>query len=153
MSKTKEILQLLELGYRLYGGTVPEDFYRQARCPDPEKAEWFTRPWSDTHKHSRYICLGCGKRCATVNPKGWQLLLPLRQARPGAVVLAVAEELTVDDLLRCRKVLRVDEAAWALSVSRQKVHEMIACGDLDTVRGTPARVTSASVKRNLEPYP
>lgn len=63
----------------------------------------------------------------------------------------MVDRLSVDDLLRLKRVLRVDEAAWALNVSRQKVHDWIEEGVLDAVPGAPVRVTCSSVERILLP--
>ncbi|WP_027188213.1 DNA-binding protein [Desulfovibrio cuneatus] len=151
MSKTLEIVDLLDKGFRPYSGHVPEAFYKERRCHDPKKAEWFFRPWSEEHKMSRFLCLGCRKRCVAVDPLGFQILLPVKPTRPGSVVFAPMHAITVEELLRIKSVLRLDEAAWALNVSRTTVSNMVEEGTLDVVPGVPIRVTSASVQRNLQP--
>lgn len=151
MSKTKEIIELLEKGYAHYGGYVDEAVYTERKCHNPKKADWFCRPWSEEHKTSRYICLGCYKRCSLIDPKGFQLLLPVSRQKATQVGIFTAYKLSVDELLRSKRVLRVDEAAWALSVSKMTVYKWVDEGRLEAVPGPPLRVTSASVARNLEP--
>lgn len=149
MSKTKEILELTDMGFYYYKGKVPESFYVEQGCFIPKKAEWFVRPWSKKHKNTLFICLGCPKRCRATDPEGWQLMLPVKKNFPGEIALAVVESISADELLRIKKVLRVNEAAWALNISRQQVHEWIQQGILDQVPGAPIRVTVESVQRNL----
>ena len=149
--KTREIIDLLDSGYALYSGEVPEDFYFERRCPSPKKAEWFVRPWSKEHAKSRYICLGCSRRCSVVDPEGWQLLLPVNKRLPAMVAFAPARELSAEDLLRLKKVLRTDEAAFVLNISAKTVYDMVNDGRLDAVEGHPVRVTVESVIRCLEP--
>ncbi len=149
--KTEELIKLLDAGYRQYKGQVPPSFYMERRCFDPKKAEWFGRAISHKNKTASFICLGCSKRCCAVDPEGWQLLLEVSPDTPGAVMVAVAERLSVDELLRIKKALQIKEAAFALNVSRNTVQKMIDEGLLDTVPGTPIRVTVESVKRNLAP--
>lgn len=151
MSLIRDIVDLLDRGFVPYGGTVPETVYQERHCRTPKRAEWFVRPWSETHRHSRYMCLGCRRRCTVVDPAGWQLLLPVTPTRPSTVVFAPATPLTADELLRIKKVLRADEAAWVLNISRNVVYEMIQDGRLDALGDTPVRVTRESVLRRLEP--
>jgi len=151
MSTIRDMLDLLERGFRHYSGHVPEEYYTVRRCRTPQKAEWFSRPWSEEHKQTRYVCLGCSRRCWAIDPVGWQMLLPVGDSRPGAVVFAPMMPLTADDLLRMRRVLRVDEACFVLNIGRTTFYEWTQDGRLDVVPGTPIRVTVQSVCRNLEP--
>lgn len=151
MSVVKDILTLLDKGYMYYSGYVPENFYRDRRCQNPKKAEWFSRPLSKEHKHSRYICIGCRKRCSVADPAGWQVLLPVNPKRTSAVAFAPAWPLSVEELLNAKSVLRTDEAAWALNLSQNVIYDMIQDGRLDAVEGFPVRVTVESVRRRLEP--
>ena len=150
MSLVRDIVALLEKGFVPYTGRVPEQFYSDRGCLAPKKAEWFIRPWSESHRHSRYICLGCRKRCTVVDPAGWQLLLPIAPSRPGTVIFAPAMPLTADDMLRIKRVLRTDEAAWVLNISRNLVYDMIQDGRLEALACEPVRVTTESVRRQLE---
>ncbi len=151
MSKISDIIALLDKGFIHHPHAAPDAFYKQRRCPKPQKADWFARPLSEKHKNARFVCLGCSRRCSAIDPEGWKTLMPHRPSRPGAVAFAVVERLTVDEMLRIKRVLRVNEAAWALNVSRPKVHEWIDEGLLELVPGSPIRVTSASVQRILAP--
>ena len=150
-SKTKDIIYLLEKGFRPYEGEVPAQFYASKKCKTYKRAEWLTRPWSDEHQHTRFICLGCNRRCSAVDPDGWPLLLPIGpQTRPGAVAFIEATRLTADELLKVKRVLRVDEVAFILNVGKTKVFEMIQDGRLAVLPDSPTRVTSESVERQLQ---
>ena len=152
MSKTLDIITLLDKGFVPYSSGVPVKFYKKQQCSDPRKAEWFTRPWENDSHHLRLICLGCRRRCVVVDPEGWpSVYVDKMLSRPGAVAFATVERLNVKELLNMKPVLRVDEAAWILNISRQKVHDWVEEGLLDTVPGTPVRVTSVSVQKNLVP--
>lgn len=151
MSTVKDIMALLGKGFIPYRGKVPEEFYKELGCREPKKAEWFARPWSERHKNSCYICLGCKKKCRAVDPKGFQLLLPISRRRPSMTLFMPGEALSVDELLTRKKVLRVDEAAWALNLSTRRVYEMVQEGLLAQVPGQPVRVTSVSVRACLQP--
>ena len=150
-SKTKDIVYLLDKGFRPYDGDVPPQFYAEKKCKSYKRAEWLTRPWSDDHQHTRFICLGCNRRCAAVDPAGWPLLLPIgQQTRPGVVAFIEASRLSADDLLKVKRVLRVDEVAFILNIGKTKVFELIQEGQLDVLQDSPTRVTSESVERHLK---
>lgn len=149
--KTQEIIHLLDKGYRPYKAQVPPAYYKEQRCFEPAKAEWFARPVSRRNKVATFICLGCSKRCCTANPEGWQLLLEINPDTPGAVVIIPAQRVSVEELLRIKKVLSLKEAAFVLNVSRPTVQAMIDEGRLEVVPGSPIRVTVESVERNLLP--
>lgn len=152
MSKTLDIIALLDKGFVPYSFTVPQSFYKGQQCLTPKKADWFIRPWENGTHQLKCICLGCRRRCVAVDPEDWPSIhIAKKPSRPGVVAFAVVEKLSVDELLRLKRVLRVDEAAWILNISRQKVHDWVEEGLLDPVPGTPVRVTASSVQRNLSP--
>ena len=153
MVKTSTILDLLEKGYIPFEGNVPSRFYTGKRCKCKKKAEWFLRPKQKMSEPSRGICLGCRKRCVVINPRAWPVVLEeTESSRESTVQYVQVERVSVDELLRMKRVLRVEEAAWALNVSRQKVHRWVDEGILEQVAGNPLRVTTASVERVLQPY-
>lgn len=152
MGKIKDILELLEKGYVPYSCEPPDRFYQKRGCRRKDKAEWFMRPRPKPGEAVRCACLGCRKRCVVVNPRSWSIVLDeAGPSRPGMVIYSQVERITVDELLRIKRVLRVEEAAWALSVSRQKIYHWLDEGLLEQVPGSPLRVTSASVDRILQP--
>lgn len=150
MSIVKDILTLMEKGFLPYRAKIPSDFYEKVKCRFPKKAEWFFRPWDKTRTQSRYICLGCRRRCVEVDPEGWQILLPVQLRLPSSVVLLPAMQVSADDLLRLRRVLRIHEACWVLGVKRSLLYEMVEDGRLDALEGMPLRVTVESVQRRLK---
>lgn len=152
MAKTQDILDLLDKGFVPYPCMIPGSFYSNRRCLRKEKAEWFMRPGLEPAEATRAVCLGCKRRCAVVNPRGWpELREKPNPARPGVVAFSLVERISVDELLRMKRVLRVDEAAWVLNVSRQTVHRWVEEGVLEQVPGAPVRVTCHSVERILLP--
>ena len=152
MARTQDILDLLDKGFVPYSCKVPLSYYQKKRCGKKDKAEWFTRPRQKTGEPVRYICLGCKRRCAAVNPSGWTELLDMRgEARLAVVAYTQVERISVDDMLRLKRVLRVEEAAWALNVGARKIRDWIDEGLLEPVPGRPVRVTCRSVSRVLQP--
>lgn len=152
MGKTQDIVDLLDKGFIPVSLDIPDGFCKRRRCGRKEKAEWFLRPRPKSSGQAKGICLGCKRRCAVVNPPDWpEIHADGKAPRPGLVAFSLVERISVDDLLRLKRVLRVDEAAWALSVSRQTVHRWVEEGRLEQVAGSPLRVTSHSVERFLLP--
>lgn len=151
MSKTQQLLQLLDKGYRLYTGQVPEDVYIKKRCPHPESAEWVARPMSKEYSQSSYVCFGCDRQCTELDPKGWQILLPLQSRQPSLTAFVTAWPASAEELVENRLVLRVDEAAWVLNVSTKTIYRMLQEGKLRVVEGNPVRVTTESLRPWLTP--
>ena len=58
--------------------------------------------------------------------------------------------LTPDELLSRRKLLQVREAAYILNVSTGLVRNMISCGQLPHVPGTPIRIPTEAIRRMVE---
>jgi len=150
MGKIHNLLQLLEKGYMLYTGAVPQDFYQKRYCPHPEKAEWLAKTVSMHNITSSYICLGCERMCSEQNPEGWQHLLPIAH-HPTQTAFVAAWPTSAEEMLKSKLVLRVDEASWVLNVSARTIYRMLEEGKLQTVVGTPTRVTAESVRACLMP--
>jgi hypothetical protein len=152
MGKTQDMIALLEGGFRPYTGRVPRSFYLERKCYRPSRAEWYCRPGNVECPHMHCVCLGCRRKCAAFNPKDWPILAKFdKSAREETVFFALVEQVSVETMLRLKRVLRVEEAAWALNVGPAKVRRWAEEGVLETVPGHPVRVTTASVRRNLEP--
>jgi len=137
----EDLLVLLDQGYAPYTGNVDGRVYARHSCPRPEKAAWFTRA-------GRYICLGCARRCPQADAIGFQLSLP-GVRRGFQVAFAMLPSVTAQDLVRSKALLRVDEAAYVLNVSRSQVYQMIAEGKLDRHEDEPVRVTAESVREEM----
>ena len=152
MQKTLDRMQLLDNGFVPYSGTVAKESYDKLGCPATQrkKAEWYVLPKTKNRMRTRYICLGCKKRCTEFESEHWPSFVLKNQDRPGRVIFMEVDRITVDELLNIKKVLRIDEAAYALNIGKTKVFEMLQDGRLEQVKGTPARVTTESVRRLLE---
>jgi excisionase family DNA binding protein len=151
MSKTQDLIILLENNFLPYPGHVPRNFYLGRQCRRPSRAEWYCREGRGGAFKMHFLCLGCRRKCVEVDPD-WPIFAKLRTPpHRETVFFALVDKMSVDELLRLKRVLRVEEAAWALNVSHQKVRNWVEEGVLEHVPGNPIRVTSDSVRRNLEP--
>lgn len=76
------------------------------------------------------------------------VVLTIRTPR---VPLSLAEADIVPDrvLLQAKLLLRAEEAASVLGVSRMEVHRMVGRGELEGTEKRPLRITSASVRRYM----
>lgn len=141
MSNVREILDLLDRGWLPYEGPVDEAVYERLRCRVPERATWF-------QNDSGWMCLGCKRRCVTADSSGFQLLLATR----GRVdlVFAALPLVTADELVRCKALLRPEEAMWCLGgISRRKFDYLCDTGILVRHQDLPVRVTAESVRREM----
>jgi hypothetical protein len=140
------IIALLDRGYAPYHGPMDEAEYKRLGCESKRRAQWFC---DDQH---RFICVGCGrKHCTLLSPAGIRpLLVAGKPRRPPFLAYAQFPAISVDQLLEAKKVLRSDEVMWCLNCSRSEVYDKVERGDLDALEVKPFRVTSESVKRELE---
>jgi len=96
--------------------------------------------------------VGCPKKhCTLLSPPGvWPVLLSGVAPKPGRMAFIELPALTVDELLRAKRALRPDEAAWALNCSLSQVYYMVDGGELEELDYTPRRISADSVRRKLE---
>ena len=143
MANVKDMLELLGNGFRPYEGMVDGQVYESLLCPTPKKATWFVRD-----KDATYCCLGCARRCLKVAPVGFQvsMLLPRHITR----YFVELPQVTVDELLKAKRFLRTDEAAYCLNVSERQVRRMIDDSVLIRHKDPPVRVTVESVKEEMQ---
>lgn len=143
MSKTvREILALLDKGWLPYEGPVDDAVYDRMRCRNPKAATWFQ------HDGTSWMCLGCTRRCTTNDPSGFQLMLATRM--PVQMVFAELPLVTAEEILRCKVLLRPDEAMFCLGgISRRKFDYMCDSGVLERHPDKPVRVTAESVRREM----
>lgn len=137
----EDLMALLARGYAPYRGEVEGCVYSRVRCPRPEKAAWFTRG-------QQYICLGCARRCSQAHSSGFQLILP-GVRRGFQVAFAMLPAISATELVEKKALLRVEEAAFALGVSRSQIYTLIAEGRLIRHEDDPVRVTSQSVLEEM----
>lgn len=136
-----DVLALLDRGYVPYTGEVGGQVYCRLRCPRPERGTWFT-------SRGRFVCLGCARRCAQSDGVGFQVQLP-GVRRGFQVAFAHLPQVTAEELLAAKTLLRVDEAAFVLGVSPQQVYSLIDAGKLDRHLDLPVRVTAESVREEM----
>jgi hypothetical protein len=143
MAKVKELMELLRNGFRPYEGAVDGQVYESLRCPNPNKAAWFVRD-----RDATYFCLGCARHCLKVAPVGFQvsMLVPRHVTR----YFTELPQVSAAELLRAKRFLRVDEAAFCLGVSERQVRHMIDNGVLVRHQDPPVRVTVESVQEEME---
>ena len=97
-------------------------------------------------RDSKYICLGCGKRCSLVDPAGFELLLPI-PGQPKRLAFAVLPSVSAEDLMRKKLFLTRPEVEFVLNISRTQVYELLDEGRLERHPELPLRFTAASVRR------
>ncbi|WP_051202734.1 DNA-binding protein [Desulfovibrio aminophilus] len=141
MSQVQDVLDVLAQGYTPYRGEVAGAVYDELRCSRPTAASWFT-------KGTRFLCLGCRRRCSRVGGAGFQLVLP-GTGRRFTVAIANLPAVPAEELVRLKAWLRVDEAAWCLGVSARRIYELVDGGVLDRHPDKPLRVSSASVREEM----
>ncbi|AMK10870.1 DNA-binding protein [Pseudodesulfovibrio indicus] len=133
----KEFTELYGQGFRPYTGEVLAEVYERLKCNDPKKAYWVCR-WPLLY------CFGCTKRCAPRTPDGFQVMLPEGgQCVPGKFAISPAE------MLASKPFLRADEAAYCLCISQSQVYAITAEGKLVRHLDKPFRVTSESVREEM----
>lgn len=137
----EDLLALLARGYMPYRGEVEGCVYMRLRCPRTEKASWFVRG-------QQYVCLGCARRCSQTHGEGFQLILP-GVRRGFQVAFATLPAISADELVAKKALLRVEEASFALGVSKSQVYQLIAEGRLIRHKDEPVRVTSRSVLEEM----
>ena len=140
----KDMLTVLREGFAPYEGVVEPEVFERLECADAGRACWMT-------KAGRYLCLGCERACAVTDGAGFQPLLPARKpAKPGTLAYALLPGVSAEQVLKAKKLLRVDEAAWILGVSPRHIYDMERAGKLVKHLDQPFRVTSESVRAELD---
>ena len=134
----KDFADLYGKGFRPYVGEIMPDAYDCLHCPDRRKAYWIAR-WPILH------CFGCSRRCTPRTPEGFQLVLPERGTRTN-----VQYDISPEEMLRSKALLRVDEAAYCLNLSHRHVYTLAADGRLTKHKDKPFRVTAESVIEEMK---
>ena len=134
----KEFADLYSKGFRPYTGEILSGVYERLNCRDPKKAYWVCR-WPLLY------CFGCSHRCAPKTSEGFQVMLP-----EGTDVRGYGKfSITPAEMLVAKTFLRADEAAYCLSISRSQVYALAAEGKLIRHLDNPFRVTSESVREEM----
>ncbi|WP_338669755.1 DNA-binding protein [Pseudodesulfovibrio methanolicus] len=132
----KEFADLYGKGFRPYHGEILPGVYEELGCKDPKKAYWVCK-WPILY------CFGCGERCTPKSPHGFQVMLPENPTSNAKFSISPAE------MLASKPFLRADEAAYCLCISPSQVYAITAEGKLIRHLDTPFRVTSESVKEEM----
>ena len=143
MSVVKDIVLLLNDGWRLFQGEVERSVYEKQRCPWLENKrthpKWF-------FKGDKYMCIGCAKRCCLLRPEGFQLnMILLYPEKPKEQFLLSPEE-----LLNKRKFLNVAEISYCLNISAKKVYKLIGMSELLACPDRPIRVPVEEVQDYID---
>jgi len=133
----RTMAQMMIEGFRPYAGEIEAEVYKQLGCKDSSRAYWLHR-WPILH------CLGCNKRCTPKGTGGFQVPLQLPAVSQGKY------SLLPEEMVRAKKLLRVDEAAYCLNLSERSTRRLIAEGVLVRHQRRPVRVTSESVREEME---
>ncbi|MEG6550335.1 DNA-binding protein [Desulfocurvibacter africanus] len=139
-SALDELLKILQAGYLPYRGQIQPTVYQNLDCPKPRRARWFVR-------QDKHVCLGCARQCALVNPEGFELVLPISLKKRVKSCFAYLPQVSAQQLLESKLLLRVDEAAFVLNISESEVRNYVDEGRLEAHPEPPLRVTVKSVRR------
>ncbi|MFO7595383.1 MAG: hypothetical protein R6W92_03445 [Desulfocurvibacter africanus] len=101
------------------------------------------------HPIARCVCLGCAKQCALVSPEGFELVLPVSLKKRVKSCFAYLPQVSAQQLLESKLLLRVDEAAFVLNISESEVRNYVDEGRLAAHPEPPLRVTAESLKSNI----
>ena len=134
-----DMLRLPQRRYVPYRGRVADHVYVRLRCGRARRARWM-------HQGTKYVCLGCGRRCSLIDPSGFELLLPV-PATAKKLAFAVLPAVSARDLLDKKLFLTMPEVEFILNISRSHVYELLDEGRLERHPDSPLRFTVDSVRR------
>jgi hypothetical protein len=142
----KNLISLVYAGWRPYNYKPRPSVYEKLECPHAgakrgTKPFWFVRG-------DIFVCVACTKGCSLSRPDEFYLPLPIRysEAPQNPYTLTPAE------LVKCKKLLRVDEVAYCLNVSERLVYAWIAEGKLRKLTELPVRVPAEDVTSLMEQF-
>lgn len=143
MSIIKDIVFLINAGWRLFEGEVERKVYEKQDCPSLHNRrispKWFSQG-------DKYLCVGCAKKCSLVRPAGFQARLELLYPEKHDQRYL----LTPEEMLNRLKLLTVDQVAYCLNVSPGKVYKMLARSELASTDDNPKRVPVEEIKAYLD---
>ncbi|WP_320175774.1 DNA-binding protein [Maridesulfovibrio sp.] len=132
----RTLRKMLADGFEQYNGIIDPTVYERLKCEKPERAYWVCN-WPILH------CLGCRRKCTPKDIRGFQIVLP--NAEPSVIEW----QERVATLLK-KKFMRPAEAAFCLDVSERHVRDLVEEGILIRHVRPPLRITSESVKQEME---
>lgn len=134
-----DMLRLQARGYLPYRGHVDGRVYERLHCERSRRARWM-------YQGTKYVCLGCGRRCSLVDPAGFELLLPV-PSQAKRLAFAVLPAVSARDLLDKKLFLTRPEVEFILNISRSQIYDLLDEGRLERHPDLPLRITSESVQR------
>lgn len=137
----QETVSLSNRGFLPYRGQVDATVYEALGCAKHGQAAWFC-------KDGVYQCIGCSRACSQTGAEGFQRLIAPRKGV--SIQYATLPAVTVDELLRSKKLFLVSEVALILSLGNRTVYEKIDAGLLTSHPDTsPVRIYRESIEKYL----
>lgn len=159
--RIEQVLSLTASGWRPYNGSMARDIYESLHCPHAADTEGLSMQATNTssasvRQHVRtdapsgsglpcwfsrrniFLCLGCERACSLSRPHGVQRSLSRHSAQGDY-------DLSPQELVKKKTLLRVDEAAYCLNVSERKVYDWVSFGRLTALKDKPLRIRSEDV--------
>ncbi len=134
-----DMLRLQQRGYVPYRGRVEDQVYVRLHCGRARRARWM-------HQGTKFVCLGCGRRCSLIDPPGFELLLPV-PSKAKKLAFAVLPAVSARDLLDKKLFLTMPEVEFVLCISRSHIYELLDEGRLERHPDAPLRITADSVRK------
>ena len=141
VAKIRNIIELVNSGWRAYSAAPDSSVYAKLGCPyapettdDGKKKRKAKAPFWFVNSDS-FLCIGCNRQCALFRPEGFMQPLPINYKRPcEPFALSPAE------MVQRKSLLRVDEVAYCLNIKERSVYDWIAEGKLRGTKDKPVRV-------------
>lgn len=146
-SKIRSIIELIGSGWRAYNAEPEITVYTRLNClyaPEAPKDGGKKRKSNQPFWFSRgdsFLCIGCNRVCTLFRPAGFIKPLPINyKERPGT-----PHTLSPAEMVRCKSLLRVDEAAYCLNISERSIYDWLAEGKLRRTEDSPIRIPAEDV--------
>lgn len=145
--RIQSIINLTKSGWRAYNEKVEGNVYERLGCSYAQSKGRNAPFWF--YKENIFLCVGCSRGCTLSSPEGFVIPLPIpyiyKDMEPREVF-----HLTPQELVEKKSLLRVDEAAYCLNISRRLVRDWIRFGKLRRANDYPLRVLAEDVKLLME---
>ncbi len=143
VSQVKEILALIDQGWRPYNEQPQHSVYESLSCTIYEKKRpaWFV-------KGDKFVCITCSKKCALFRPAGFRPPIPVRydEKKMGGFAL------TPRELAMKKELLNMREICYCLNVSYQKAYGWVKEGRLTCLKDMPIRVRASEVLAMMDDF-
>lgn len=139
----KEILLLLEQGFRPYNNQPEKFVYENLQC-----RQYLKNPPAWFYKDDIFLCISCSRKCSLNRPQGFQAPLPIKY--PHAKIGEFRS--TPKELVEKKATLNMKEVCYCLNVSYSKAYNWLQEGKLIALTQKPIRIRSAEVKKMMEDF-